>query len=173
MKARIIFIVFAIIVIVLVLLAWRKKEIPPKKFAYDGGSPFSFRIPTKAKKTRASNTKEEKWRDLFETITGYAYPTTRPAWLINPETGRRLELDGYSAELGSAFEYNGRQHYEFPNSFHKTRDEFDRQVERDAIKVKVCREMGVDLVVIPYDFPIANAYDRIKKHLLDVIKRMS
>lgn len=165
--------VFIVVLIVLILLAWRKESLSEDTFLppVDGKKPFSFRPARKAKKLRASHTKEEKWRDVFETITGYAYPTTRPFWLVNPNTSRRLELDGYSAELGSAFEYNGRQHYEFPNSFHKTQDEFDRQVERDALKVKACREMGVDLVVIPHDLTIEDAYEDIKKHLLEIMKR--
>lgn len=162
-----ILLVTIIILVILILLAWRKEEIEVP--INDGKGVFHF--ATKAKKTRAPNTKEEQYRDIFEKITGHAYPSMRPFWLTNPKTGRRLELDGYSAELRSAFEYNGRQHYEFPNSFHKTREEFDRQVERDALKVKTCREMGIDLIVIPYDTSIEDAYGDIEKHLRDVIKK--
>lgn len=159
-------IVLIIVLIVLIFLAWRKEEI---KSQVDGKGLFHF--ATKAKKTRAPNTKEEQWRDIFEKITGHAYPTVRPYWLVNPKTGRKLELDGYSAELRSAFEYNGRQHYEFPNSFHKTREEFDRQVERDALKAETCREMGIDLVVIPYNLSIEDAYQDVERHLRSIMKK--
>jgi hypothetical protein len=166
MKGWFLFVVI-IVLVILILMAWRKKEIvsPPS----DGKGIFHF--ATKAKKTRAPNTKEEQWRDVFEKVTGHAYPSMRPYWLINPSTGRRLELDGYSAELRSAFEYNGRQHYEFPNSFHKTREEFDLQVERDALKVEICREMGIDLVVIPHDQSIEDSYGDIERHLRSIVKK--
>lgn len=172
-------IVVVVVLIVLVILAWRKESLPEPKFGTEGENekegrnlpPFSFHRPSKAKKTRAPHTKEERWRDFFEQITGHAYPNTRPFWLVNPETGRKLELDGYAAELGSAFEYNGRQHYEFPNSFHKTREEFDRQVERDILKEKTCREMGVDLIIIPYDLEIEDTHPDILRRLAKVMKR--
>lgn len=172
MKGYLLLIVL-VVLIILVLLAWRKETLPEtawKGRKEDDATPlFAFKPPSKAKKSRASNSKEEKWRDVFEQITGHAYPTVRPFWLVNPETGRCLELDGYCAELGSAFEYNGRQHYEFPNSFHKTRDEFEQQVARDTHKMRICRDMGVDLVVIPYDLTIEEAYEDIRKHLQKVM----
>ena len=43
------------------------------------------------------------------------FTSCRPDFLQSPKTGSNLELDGYNEELGIAFEYNGRQHYEYPN----------------------------------------------------------
>lgn len=33
-------------------------------------------------------------------------------WNINPKTGKKLELDGFSEDLKIAFEFQGKQHYE-------------------------------------------------------------
>ena len=54
----------------------------------------------------------------------------------------------YCAEMATAVEYNGKQHYEFPNRYHPTRDEFDAQQRRDRAKVDICRAAGVRLIVI-------------------------
>lgn len=36
----------------------------------------------------------------------------RPAWLINPSTGKRLEYDFYFPDLKIAFEIQGQHHYD-------------------------------------------------------------
>ena len=51
-----------------------------------------------------------------------------------------LELDGYNHKLRLAFEYNGYQHYDYPNVFHKTREEFYKQRERDRLKAELCKK---------------------------------
>ena len=52
-----------------------------------------------------------------------------------------------------------------------TREEFDRQVERDALKAETCREMGIDLVVIPYNLSIEDAYQDVERHLRSIMKK--
>lgn len=157
-----ILLIVVVILIILMILAWRKETIDePVSTAFS----TPVRIKRKAKKSRMPNTREEKCRDILESLTGEAFPTDRPWWLTNPKTGRRLELDGYSEKLRVAFEYNGKQHYEFPNSYHKTREEFDRQVERDNFKMEECRKRGVNLLVIPYDLEDDELHDFIKQRL--------
>lgn len=87
--------------------------------------------------------RERMCRKLFEDLTGYKFPKTRPEWLryINP-----LELDGYCKELNLAFEYNGKQHYEKVWKF-----KCDDIEKRDEFKKQKCQETGVDLIVIPYN----------------------
>ena len=72
----------------------------------------------------------------------------RPHWLEYPPTGCALELDFYDAERRVAIEYDGHQHYEFPNAFHKTRAEFEAQVARDQWKDAACERAGVRLIRI-------------------------
>lgn len=62
-----------------------------------------------------------------------------------------LELDIYIPELKLAFEYNGIQHYEFKEFFHKTEEEFEAQQYRDRCKKKICKLKGITLIRIRYD----------------------
>lgn len=109
---------------------------------------------------------EEICRTILEEYFDDYFPSCRPKFLKNPKTGRPLELDGYNARLNLAFEYNGRQHSEYPNNFHKTREEFDNQVERDLYKYSRCKELGIDLILIPYTVK----EDDLKSYILSKIK---
>lgn len=90
-------------------------------------------------------------RDYLENAFDVKFPNCRPEWLVNPETGYKLELDCYNEELKIAVEYNGEQHYVFPNVFHKTKEQFDAQIRRDKYKEQLCKENGVVLISVPYD----------------------
>lgn len=126
------------------------------------------------KKPRRKNSKtssykrEEECRKVFEDYFDDYFPTVRPKFLTNPKTGRPLELDGYNSGLNLAFEHQGRQHYEFPNRFHKTKDEFIAQQERDKFKAQRCKELGIDLIYIPESIP----FDQIKSYILQKLKSL-
>ncbi len=62
-----------------------------------------------------------------------------------------LEIDCYIPELKLGFEYNGRQHYEHIEFFHKTKEDFEKQKERDIEKMKRVKEKGIKVIVIRYD----------------------
>ena len=95
---------------------------------------------------------EKLTREIFERIMGCNFPSIRPEFLKNPETGCNLELDGYNESLKLAFEYNGIQHYQFEKHFHETEDDFKKQREHDEFKYKRCIEMGITLISVPYKF---------------------
>ena len=77
-----------------------------------------------------------------------------------------LEFDGYNSELNIAFEYNGKQHYEWVPYFQKTIEKFYKQQERDIRKRNICKilwisrnlrrrfckERNIRLLDIPYEF---------------------
>lgn len=92
-------------------------------------------------------------RNVLERIYKKPFNKKRPSWLINPKTKRRMELDGFNEQLMIAFEYDGIQHYKFPNKFHRTEQEFRDQVQRDKDKMQICDEKGVYLMRIPYTVP--------------------
>lgn len=69
-----------------------------------------------------------------------------PKWLNG------LQLDGYNEQLNLAFEYNGKQHYEYIKHFHKSKKEFITQQQRDILKRKILKEKGVHLIDIPYNY---------------------
>jgi hypothetical protein len=102
---------------------------------------------------RMERTGEGETRAALSRIFGKPFIKVRPAFLVNPETKRRLELDCYNEELRLGVEYNGIQHDVFPNPFHHTRDLFDAQQRRDRYKIQQCRQAGVRLVVVPHTVP--------------------
>lgn len=87
-----------------------------------------------------------RWEDI---MVGY-----RPNILKNHKTGRCLEIDAYHPKMNVGIEYNGPQHYNFPNHIHPNTEDgrkaFDDGIERDNIKRKLCQDHGVKLVEIPY-----------------------
>ena len=95
-----------------------------------------------------------------EDILGEKFPNVRPSWLLNKETGCRLELDGYSQKLKLAFEYDGIQHHKYPNPFHRDLNDFNRQRKRDGIKNRRCKSHKVILIRIKYDIPDLEEYIR-------------
>lgn len=97
---------------------------------------------------------EEQCRQIFEQLfPGHVFVKARPAWLINPRTNHALELDGYNEELKLAFEYNGPQHYQYPNRYHRSETEWLEQKYRDLVKRQICNQRGVYLITIPYHVP--------------------
>ena len=100
--------------------------------------------------TCSSGRDERIVRVVFEKLFGQPFPRKHPKWLINPETGHRLELDGYDQELGIAFEYQGPQHYiHFEDYFHKKRG-LEKQKKMDELKRELCKKNNVKLIEVPY-----------------------
>jgi transposase-like protein len=97
---------------------------------------------TKCSKFKYIN--EEKCRYVFEQLTGKLFPKNRKV-LKNSQ-----ELDGYCDELKLAFEFNGIQHYKICERFHKTYNDFEKQLHRDHKKKQACKLENIRLVVIPY-----------------------
>jgi hypothetical protein len=97
------------------------------------------------------------------------FPTTpmtpEAAWLYDGcvQAGRSknecLRLDGYcnTDKYGPiAIEYQGIQHYRFPNKFHKTKAEFNAQRARDILKETICLDSGVMLIKVMYTMTYRN-----------------
>lgn len=77
------------------------------------------------------------------------FKKVRPDWLKN-KNGNNLELDIYNEELSLAVEYNGRQHYEYVPFFHNTMEIFRERAGDDELKYRICKERGVNLIIVPY-----------------------
>lgn len=99
----------------------------------------------------ASYKTEKMARETFNHLTGEKFIKCRPTWLEG------LELDGYCKELNLAFEYNGQQHYEYIEFFHRgDNDNFIIQVENDIKKRRILKEKGIYLIDIPYIYTCYN-----------------
>ena len=77
-------------------------------------------------------------RAIFEATFNSKFPKCKPQWL-KEETGRKLELDGYSESLELAFEYQGPYH--FTNEDVKATDD---------LKLQACLNRGVRLVQVEW-----------------------
>lgn len=75
-------------------------------------------------------------------------------------------VDFYIPSYNLIIEYNGEQHYEQNNLFHKTKKDFEHQIDRDRYVVDYCREFGIKLLVIPY-VDSKRIPDIIKEFLVD------
>ena len=70
-------------------------------------------------------------------------------WLRNPETGANLELDCYNDTLKLGLEYNGYQHYQWPNHYPQSDAQFIAQLRRDEVKYQLCQRNKVYLITVP------------------------
>ncbi len=102
---------------------------------------------------------------LEQIFPGKTFEKVRPEWLVNDRTGRLLEIDLYNHELRFGLEHSGQSHYVFPNSLHKTREEFDAQVYRDKLKQDLCARAGVLLIHVPFTVPHAAMQTYIRSEI--------
>jgi hypothetical protein len=135
-----------------------------------GAIPIKFSTNTGVVREYGNNKKpsrgEKILREVLEEIYGVPFPTVRPDFLKNPETGCNLELDCYNDELRIAGEYNGEQHYVFPNYFHGNDiDKFKSLLGRDKFKFKTCRKLDIYLIIVPYTVPLRDIKQFVIKNL--------
>jgi hypothetical protein len=87
-------------------------------------------------------------RQFFSQLFQSSFPKIRPNWLVN-KAGNQMELDGYSAALGIAFEHQGEQHYSTKGYFIDSESDLSRRQEDDALKTMLCTQRGITLVSVP------------------------
>ena len=127
------------------------------------------------KVTRIPRTVEEgqKWRSKGEEACAKAlkrifdeeFITIHPDWLKNPETGRNLEIDCACLKLMVGCEYQGSQHYVYPNFFHRSYEDFVKQTQRDNYKAQQCDRVGFYLITVPYTVKLDDIEDYIRYYL--------
>ncbi len=113
---------------------------------------------------------ENLLRKLLEEKYNKPFTSVRHPKIVNPRTGRALELDCYNEELNLAFEYQGRQHYE-PIDFFGGHDAYEERVYRDQHKKRACQELGIRLVEIDgRDINSIQSIERKKKSLQNLLR---
>lgn len=133
--------------------------------------PARFNSSDKKPTKRQDSKGERKCREVMEKLYHRSFPKTRPQFLRNPETGYLLELDCYNEELALAVEYNGSQHYIWPNYTNQKYDNFIKQRRRDRLKVDLCDLNGVYLITVPYNVPIEDIEDYIIYYLPENVQK--
>lgn len=112
-----------------------------------------------------SSSLERRFKAEIENYTGLIFEKSYPKWLINNITGAKMEIDLYNKFENLAIEYNGYQHYEFPNVFHKTRKEFDDQIARDILKEQLCIAHGMKFIIIKWNKSIFEEIRQYKQQI--------
>lgn len=126
--------------------------------------------PIKKKRRKKGRSYEGRIRNILRKIFNRPFPSIRPDWLKNPETGRNLEIDCYDDDIqtnfgkGLAIEVDGAQHFQMTSYFHNSPKDFINQVKRDRLKDKICNERGVLLVRVPY-FVMKESDDQLEEFL--------
>jgi len=175
--------VFVILVIILTTLYFisiskRKKYkfslAYPSKDQDDQDEVISSTFPhPKKKKKKRKNVHEERCREVFQRVFNKPFKSVRPDWLKNPATKKNLELDGFCSDIktrigvGLAFEYDGVQHAQYTNHFHKSGEhEFVYQTKKDSWKSAMCKQRGVLLVRIPHTVP----FDDLERYIRNKLR---
>lgn len=91
---------------------------------------------------------ERMCKEVLEEMFFCEFKKVRPPWL-KANRNHPLELDGYCSELNMAFEYNGDQHYKCISGWNTTEADLTSLQERDKTKKKICKDLGIRLIVIP------------------------
>lgn len=112
-------------------------------------------------------------KEIYRILNDMGYSSFRlnqyPDWCTYNDSlsGKKiqLELDLYSEEYAMAIEYNGPQHYneKYWDSFYK----YAKYVQNSLIKPEICKENGIDLIVIPYTVEAKDLKKYIKSRILE------
>lgn len=71
-----------------------------------------------------------------------------------------LRMDFYIHDFKMCIEFHGRQHYEYVDWFHKTKENFLERIEKDRIKKEYCQNNDIKYIEISY-----NEFEKIKEIL--------
>lgn len=80
----------------------------------------------------------------------------------------KLRFDYYLPYYNVCIEFNGTQHYEYVEHFHKDESQFNEQQFKDHIKRNYCVENEIDLIELPCDL----THDEILVKIIDEIENV-
>lgn len=128
------------------------KEWKNSKHKYDfidgNGIQFSLQIGSLRRGVWTPNrglVSEPICKQIMEHLFGYKFIKTRK--VLTKElckTKVPLELDGYCEDLKIAFEYQG-----YPSHWDKNHVNYETTSKRDLLKERLCKELGIRLIIIP------------------------
>jgi hypothetical protein len=154
------------IIFISIVIYYNRKSYAPEYDLLNKLSSVDF-SEFKRRAKRDLYKREKRCRSIVEALYNKSFPSIRPDFLKNPKTGKNLELDMYNAELKIAFEVDGPQHADYHPYFHKTREDFVRQIERDTLKDRLCRQNNIKLRRIPHTVKEKD----LEKYIQDLIQK--
>ncbi len=93
------------------------------------------------------NTQEGIFYNQFKTL----YPNIDVERQKHFDWLGKQSLDFYLPKYNIAIEYQGRQHFEQIEKFHKNETEFKTQTNRDEVKKILCEKNGIKLIYFTFD----------------------
>lgn len=95
--------------------------------------------------------KTSKWKNEAElyAIIKVLFPSFSIIREYNPKELQGLRIDIFIQELNLAIEYQGQQHFQPVKAF-DGEDSFKKLQERDALKKRLCKELGIELRYFTY-----------------------
>jgi hypothetical protein len=109
---------------------------------------------------------EAACREILEELLQFPLLKKRPAFLNG------LELDGYSERFCIAFEYNGKQHYNYTPHFHRNGpSDLVKQKLHDCIKENLCKDHGISLIIIPSNYTYINR-EELEEYLREEVDKL-
>lgn len=79
-------------------------------------------------------------------------------WLINDRTNKHMYVDFFIPSINTAIEFDGKQHFNYFERYHKTYEGFLNSVYRDKLKDRLLNENGIRLIRISYKDKISKSY---------------
>ncbi len=123
---------------------------------------------------------ESRTRRIIEkVISGIKFPQTRVRDAIpNAKVHGLMHFDGYAEfiyagkRVNVAFEFQGYQHYKFPNVFHRSDRQFQNLRWTDAKKVILAKNNDIILILVPYTlYNLGSADQRVQGHIISEFTR--
>ena len=91
----------------------------------------------------------------------------------------KLRFDFYVPKYNLCIEFNGIQHYEYVEYFHRNKAQFQQQIYKDGLKEKYCQdnsifflELPCDLTVSEVQFKLMNTLNKIGEFDFELLPRI-
>lgn len=103
---------------------------------------------------------------IREILNNYNIPF-KTEYVFQDLPNRRFDFAIYNPDysIKTLIEFDGKQHYSYTNTWHKSLQEFENSKMRDQEKTEYCQKNDIPLIRIPY-YDI----DKIKDYLQPIIK---
>lgn len=104
------------------------------------------------------------FRALDQLLKGHDFINHGYYSFLSSPKGYPLQLDRYYPDLKLAWEFDGKQHEEYNKYIHKSKKNFDYYKECDRLKEKYCKQRGIVLIRIAWNYKITPEALKIDIH---------
>ena len=111
-------------------------------------------------------------RVIFEELFhGHKFPSNSTLFKYK-KSGKHAQIDGFSSELGLAFEADGSQHWHNIKFYDRSDARFELQLEKDKIKDEFFEQhLDFHLIRVKYDRDVGKLRKTIREQILDLKKQ--